>query len=484
MVDLTALGAFGSAMPGGYMSAQQRLAQIKAAQLQNQDTQDLRAASLASMFDSQGMDPTTATIMALSGMGQAQPPSAVGAMSPAPSMQQPAAAPQMPMGGAPPSAGDMPAGPGGAPQPSPMQPPPMMPPQGGMGAPQSAMRPAGMPPMIPGMGGGQMSLGQMFQKLRADPRNQGIPDATLFGLAAKAQQSLMAPDRIMLEYMMKNMITPYQKAQLAQGDQRIFDAARAHQDAEADRRERMRLTEELTAGAQLSDDDAKFLAQQRLAGDKSALSGLGYGNMGAINRRRVNTAMREIIQSKYGDAGGEFVARMTAAYMGDQAAIKSLATQAARVDSAAIEMKKFAPLVLQTSAAIDRTQFPTINALQLAAQKGTGGTEVIRLIDSINAFKNAYAQVVSRGGASSVDARQRADEVIDKKWSDGQIQAAIDQLTMEANKAIESMREARQSVLGDIGGGMGGGSGVSGGGGGPVAQPAGGSQQKPTVSNW
>lgn len=419
----------------GYQIGQQNAARIQQQQLANQDAIDARRASLAALIDSSGVDPTTATIMALSGGNQ--PATSFNTTSPPQATGSPVATPNA--SGVPTPTATPPAG---GPSPSPMAPQPAS------ATPTAAAQPHGM--ALPFMGG-QMSLGQMLRRLKADPKNQGIPDVTLLGLAAKAQAVLHPDDRLLLQYIMqqnlKNTVTPYQQ-------QTLKDREKAESDRHEVQQQLMDIRNNLQQNAQLSDDDAKFLAQQRIAGDKSALTGLGYGNMGAINRRKVISAMRGVLQDKFGKgADGSLVAETTAAYMGDTAAIRAISTQAARTDSGAIEMKKFAPLVEQASQSIDRTKFPSINSMELAVQKGTGGQNVIRLIDSINAFKNAYAQVVSRGGASSVDARLRADEVINKAWSSGQIQAAIDQLNKEANAAIASMHEARQAVVGDISGG-------------------------------
>ena len=68
-------------------------------------------------------------------------------------------------------------------------------------------------------GGGQMSLGQMLIRMKSDPRNKGIPDAALLGLAGKYQQILNPQDRMLLQWMMKNQITPYQQAMLGQREE-------------------------------------------------------------------------------------------------------------------------------------------------------------------------------------------------------------------------------------------------------------------------
>lgn len=194
--------------------------------------------------------------------------------------------------------------------------------------------------------------------------------------------------------------------------------------------------------ATLSDDAADRMADQAIAGDKSALSGLGYGNAGAANRAKVQEAITKKLKAQ-GLTGADLAAR-SAEYAGLTAGERATGTRTATLGMAANEAAGFAPQVLTTSAKVDRTEFPTLNAMQNAVDKGTGGEDIVRFIDSVNAFKNAYAQVVTRGGQSTDDARKRADEVISAAWSKGQVNAGIDQLMKEidiAKGAPEATRD-------------------------------------------
>lgn len=474
MADLTGLAAYLSSVPQGYRAGLLQQAQVKAAQMQNQDQEDIRNLSLDSILgQSQAMDPTTQTIMAMSGQGgggQQQQQALL--LSPSMVAQGGGTAQQQPNPGAPMMRGasGLQVAPGAGGQTMPSATPPMQ--QGSQGGgspmPAQAMPQSSPMPQMPqgqgmGNGVGGLSLTGIMQKLKSDPRNKGIPDIQLLGAASKLQSAMNPDSKLLLQ-----LLTQQQKAST---DQQRFDLEKRGQDlTHQDRQEAQRgreadtqarlamqgqvndIKQQMQQNAMLSPDDAKFLAQQRLAGDKSALSGLGFGNTGATNRRLVMQSMRDVLQQKFGkEADGTFVAQATAAYGGDQAAIRSIAQKSAMIDNAANEMQKFAPQVLQTSAAIPRSQFPTFNSMQQAIEKGAGSPEIVRFIDAINAYKNAYAQVVSRGGASSVDARLRSDEVINKAWSQGQIQAAIDQLGLEAKQAISATHETLSDITGQIG---------------------------------
>lgn len=86
------------------------------------------------------------------------------------------------------------------------------------------------------------------------------------------------------------------------------------------------------------------------------------------------------------------------------------------------------PLTLATSERIDRTQFPTINSMLLAAERGTGNEDVVRFLDQLNALKYTYAAALSRTGVNTVDAMRRFDQNLDTAWSKGQMAAALNQI--------------------------------------------------------
>jgi hypothetical protein len=569
---MNSLGALGKIVGSGVNTYQEmeaaRLRQQQAAlyalELKNQ--QDMRRASFGGLMPG-GDDQSGPTLAALGGQTQPgmTPPDAGAPPMPGGMPPQPMA--PMPNGGAP----------GAGPMPQPQMPPtgPMAPMPGGpaamLGPPPSGMpgaqagsplaaqlnanpnssvssggvtygpqfSPGGMPPQVsapppqgqpvpgaggagptpqmpslPGMGSGQMSLGQMFQRLRADPKNQGIPDATLLQMAMKVQQATNPQERMLLQYLMHNQITPYQQAQIGMSAERL---ASTKENAALTRDLRLQIAQmgvdkaqaakwqvltdksgtnfrynsetgqalELTAnkpyvptgtvskmgtakepGESLNPETAKMIADRVRAGDSTAMSGLGFGNTGAKNRALVYKSLQEM------GVSGTDLAKATIAFRGAAQAAKSVETQGAKIDVAANEMKEFGPKVLEASKKVDRTEYPTLNAMMQSWSKGTGGEDVIELGDWVNAMQNAYAQVVTRGGQSTEGARHKAEEVLNKAWSEGQLQRGVDVLMKEADAAMRATSRASKNVIDRVGSE---GAAPSGGGGAPAA---------PTVSNW
>lgn len=211
--------------------------------------------------------------------------------------------------------------------------------------------------------------------------------------------------------------------QVARADPKIQEVARK-QDANA-----------------IDDDSAKLIAEESLRGDWHGTVGMG----------RNQASMRKIAEwrgrlAKENNMTGADLAANTAEFMGILAAERVLGTRGAGIDLGIAEAGKFAPMVLRASDMVDRTKFPTVNSLLLAAEKGTGGEAVIRLIDSLNAYKMAYTQILTRGGMPTDDSRRRADEIIDKAWSNGQIKTALDQLNQEMNGARSAVPEVRDNL--------------------------------------
>ena len=228
--------------------------------------------------------------------------------------------------------------------------------------------------------------------------------------------------------------TAYQQGQLALGEQRVQQGAQKVQQGA------QRLAQ--AGGTKLDQDTLTQMADQYLAGDKSVLTGLGYGNMGASNR----AALREEIEKRAKASGmsGRDIATALAEYQGLTAGERSLGTRTATMGMAVSEAKQLIPQVLQTSAAVDRTQYPTLNSLLLAAEKGTGSEEAVRLGIAVNSFINVYARAISPTGTPTVSDKDHARELLEPYWSQGQIAAGMDQIVKELKAASQAPGVVRQ----------------------------------------
>ena len=189
-------------------------------------------------------------------------------------------------------------------------------------------------------------------------------------------------------------------------------------------------------------DVINMIAQQRIAGDTTALQGLGYGAAGVAARQQVQAAIQRQLASQ-GLTGADLAAR-TASYMGEKAGARTEGTREANVSMAVNEAQNFMPLALQASANVPRTQFPTLNSILQAYDKGTGDENVVRLAVATNSLVNAYARAITPSGIPTEGNQQRARELLDKAWSQGQYSTAVDQLWKEMQAAKASPIQVRQ----------------------------------------
>jgi hypothetical protein len=198
------------------------------------------------------------------------------------------------------------------------------------------------------------------------------------------------------------------------------------------------------AGTQptLDSETIRTMADQYLAGDRSVMQNLGRGAQGANNI----VALRAEISRQMSERGmsGQDMATKLAEFEGLKAGERTLTQRTANIGMRIAEAKTFAPLALAASEKVDRTQFPTLNSLLLAAEKGTGDENVIRLSVATQSLLNAYAAAVTPTGTPTEGAQSRAHELLDKAYSQGQFRVAVDQLMKEMEAASKSPGMVRE----------------------------------------
>lgn len=132
--------------------------------------------------------------------------------------------------------------------------------------------------------------------------------------------------------------------------------------------------------------------------------------------------------------------------MSGAASSKALATQSAKILTAANEADNMIKIVRTTSAKVDRTQYPTINAIQNAVDKGTGGKEIVKLNTALNALINSYARAINPTGVATVSDKNHAREIINSNYASGQLDAILDVMQEEMRVAKASPGEASRQL--------------------------------------
>lgn len=124
--------------------------------------------------------------------------------------------------------------------------------------------------------------------------------------------------------------------------------------------------------------------------------------------------------------------------LGDRAAARTIGTTGGKIEMASQSLDSMIPLAKAASEQIDRTQYPTINAIQNAVKKGTGDPNIIKFNTYLQAVINDQAALMVRSGASTDAARAKANDMANTAFSKGQINAYFD----AAQKEIGAQRSA------------------------------------------
>lgn len=203
------------------------------------------------------------------------------------------------------------------------------------------------------------------------------------------------------------------------------------------------------------------VAQQRLAKEGAALDPAENAAIskaileGRLDPNKVNGRNAKILATTLLANPDANVLELGVSAAGATAAEKSLATQTAKMSTAANEANKMINVVSQLSDKVDRTEFPSINAISNAVAKGTGNKEIVQLNTSINALVNSYARAISPTGAPTVSDKNHAREVINSAYSQGQLGAILDVMKQEmaisreaAGTASTELKAARETARG------------------------------------
>jgi len=189
-----------------------------------------------------------------------------------------------------------------------------------------------------------------------------------------------------------------------------------------------------------------FKAQQLAHGDISQLQ-MGQGKVAAA----MKSLLRDRAAQYWIDQGMD-PKRANAAiaeFMAQKAGARSLAQQEARITGALGTAMQTAPRVIEASNKVDRTQYPDLNRIILAAKQKTGDPNVVQFGLAIETFVNNYARAMGGGNNVLTDAaREQAHIYLQDRWTKGQINGAIDQALVEMDSELQGVRNSMGAYLG------------------------------------
>jgi hypothetical protein len=168
-------------------------------------------------------------------------------------------------------------------------------------------------------------------------------------------------------------------------------------------------------------------------------TGMGRGVQGAGNIQMIMDRAQELHPN---DPIESWPARQQA-FAANTAGERTLSTRAANFTLAENSASSVMPRVIEASRSVDRTKYPDINKIIEMAKVGTGDPNMIRFGIAAETLAQAYATALTPVGKSTVSMQDHARELMNKAWSQGQIEAAVDQMGKEISSEKQSLNKTR-----------------------------------------
>ena len=176
---------------------------------------------------------------------------------------------------------------------------------------------------------------------------------------------------------------------------------------------------------------------------------------GRLDPNRVNSKNAKIYAGALRRNPEANLLELGVAGAGALAGERSLGVQTAKMSTAANEANQMIGIARELSTAVDRTEFPTINAISNAVSKGTGDVNIVQLNTALNALVNSYARAISPTGTPTVSDKNHAREVVNAAYSNNQLNGILDIMQSEmaiaresAGKASTELKAAREKSKG------------------------------------
>lgn len=198
----------------------------------------------------------------------------------------------------------------------------------------------------------------------------------------------------------------------------------------------------------INDDDARAIAQYYVStGDNSRLNGLGITSAA---RQAVQKHIREEMDRQ--KVTPEEMGTRVAEFAGRKAGQRTLATQEAKMGSAAYEAEGAIKQARGIIEKLPRTSFLPLNQLIQGFQKKTLNPDQAELYARAQAIVNTYAAVMARGANITTDSsRHKAESLLSTANDPAVFNRVLDTLLQEINMAKhspEQMREHYRRVYG------------------------------------
>jgi hypothetical protein len=187
----------------------------------------------------------------------------------------------------------------------------------------------------------------------------------------------------------------------------------------------------------------------------------GYGkNAAGMREMARQEAIRQIITEDpklTGIEAGKVLAQRNIDYAtgksGKMQIARTLGATEANITAASTEAKKLITITKTIANRMDMSNYPSINSVENAMSKGTGGTDIVELNTSLNGLVNTYARAINPKGVPTVEDKKEARNIIDNAMAHGQTNAALGIMEQEMEASLASPEAARKvlGIINDLG---------------------------------
>jgi hypothetical protein len=218
-----------------------------------------------------------------------------------------------------------------------------------------------------------------------------------------------------------------------QGDRKISDAERS-----------AALKIKMAGEGKFTEEDADWLAEQYIAGDKSVMVGLGRGAQGPQHIIMVRHAIAREAKSQ-GMKPADLAARL-AEYQGYVSEQRSLGTQQANVEMASSEAQQMIANARQASAAVPRAVSLGWNKVMQMTDKQLNDPELASLKAATTAVINTWASAINPKGVATVADKDHGYELLNSAQDEPTYTAVLDRFQQETEASLAAPQGAKQRL--------------------------------------
>ena len=170
---------------------------------------------------------------------------------------------------------------------------------------------------------------------------------------------------------------------------------------------------------------------------------------GRLDPNRVNSRNRAVIASTLMADPNANLRTLGENAASSMTSARTIGGQEANVAMAATEARDVIKVAKTYSDKVNRTEYPTLNAISNAVAKGTGDPNVVALNTALNAAVNTYARAINPKGVATVSDKNHARELVNAAYSSGQLESIFGVMDQEMAAAQASGKKARATLRGE-----------------------------------